>query len=453
MGRLTNGPLGAYTYGDGAHVHAMTQSWPYTASYDAAGNMICRSPSSNFYVGCVGQQTGALLSYNNEGQLSNWQNQPNSLTGTAAFLYDGQGNRVAQLSTQSGSTTTTVYLGNVEQDSTTGSTTAKTSYYYANGARVAMALNGVVSYLASDGLGSANVTLNASGNATASVLYAPYGSSRYSSGSMPTDYGFTGQHADSNTGLDYYNARYYDPTAGQFASADTAVPGNGLDVWGLSRYAYVEGNPIIRIDPSGHCVDYGAGHCYTKKQLDRMTTDSGDASESKSASGEPAANPSSNPDLSQGGDLLGITIGCVGGLCVPDPALTSSVPTNVVVAGKLPTGGEVPYESPDPSGRKAKLPNGNYRGKIGKRTVEWQWDSRKREWDVQLPGGGHLNVNEDGMITHMDQGTQNDPIWRDRIIETGPPVQLPKGVVLVIVIGVVIASDGLGAALIPLVAA
>src|SRR5260370_32006701 len=68
---------------------------------------------------------------------------------------------------------------------------------------------------------------------------------------MPTDYGFTGQHADSASGLDYYNARYYDPLAGQFASADTVLPGGGYDIWGLSRYAYVEDNPETRSDPTG----------------------------------------------------------------------------------------------------------------------------------------------------------------------------------------------------------
>src|SRR5262249_50399120 len=98
----------------------------------------------------------------------------------------------------------------------------------------------------------ANVTLSSVGSATASVLYAPYGGTRYSSGTMPTSYGFTGQRADTTSGLDYYGARYYDPLAGQVTSRDTLLPGRGYDLWGLSRYAYVQGNPVNRTDPTGH---------------------------------------------------------------------------------------------------------------------------------------------------------------------------------------------------------
>lgn len=53
--------------------------------------------------------------------------------------------------------------------------------------------------------------MDGSRNVQASILYAPYGSPRYANGTMPTDYGFTGQRADAMTGLDYYGARYYDP--------------------------------------------------------------------------------------------------------------------------------------------------------------------------------------------------------------------------------------------------
>lgn len=257
----------SYTYGSSAHVHAATQIWIlpgrpwYTAVYDLAGNMSCRAASTS--TTCNGTQTGAQLVYNNDGQLASWQNQPNSPTSTAAFLYDGQGNRVAQQATSGGSTTTTAYIGGVEEDATTGSSTTKTTYYYANGQRFATAVNGSFSYLASDGLGSANVTLTAGGTVTASVLYAPYGSARYTSGTMPTDHGFTGQIADSTSGLDYYGARYYDPVAAQFTSADTVLPGSGYDVWGLSRYAYVGGNPINRTDPTGRVAVYDdSGGCY-----------------------------------------------------------------------------------------------------------------------------------------------------------------------------------------------
>ena len=251
LGRLTNGPAGAYSYGSNP-LHGVTAiGSSYTAAYDGAGNMNCRAPAPT--ATCAGgSPTGAKLTYDNEGRLTGWQNTPTSPSTTAAFLYDNEGNRVELQVTQSGTTTTTVYIGNIEQVVTSGSSTTTTTYYYANGQRIALAVNGVFSYLASDGLGSAMVALNASGSATASLLYAPYGGTRYSSGTMPTDYGFTGQHADNATGLDYYNARYYDPLAVQFTSADSVLPGGGYDILGLSRYAYVEGNPETLIDPSGN---------------------------------------------------------------------------------------------------------------------------------------------------------------------------------------------------------
>jgi RHS repeat-associated protein len=149
-----------------------------------------------------------------------------------------------------------VYVGGVEEVATSGGTTTTTTYYSANRTRIALGVNGAISYLASDALGSAVVAFGSNGTATASVLYAPYGAVRYSAGTMPTSFGFTGQRSDAVSGLDYYGARYYDPVAGQFASADTV---QSRDVLGLSRYAYVKGNPIVRTDPTGHKQDEGGG--------------------------------------------------------------------------------------------------------------------------------------------------------------------------------------------------
>ncbi len=66
---------------------------------------------------------------------------------------DGEGNRVAQQISSGGTTTTTVYVGSLEEVSTTGSATTTTTSYYVAGKRIAEAVNGVFSYLGTDGLG------------------------------------------------------------------------------------------------------------------------------------------------------------------------------------------------------------------------------------------------------------------------------------------------------------
>jgi RHS repeat-associated protein len=252
LGRMVTGPLGSYGYGDPGHAHAATAvGATYTASYDAAGNMTCRAPTTAST--CAGSAPrGARFGYGSEGQLLSAQSAPPGPSSSDQFLYDCQGQRVAQQVTQGGVTTTTVYVGTVEEVTTSGGATTTRTYYYAGSRRIAMAVNGVFSYLAGDGLGSTSVVLGAGGSATAAQLFAPYGGVRYSSGTMPTTYGFTGQRVDAATGLYYYDARYYDPVLGQFTSADTLVPGGGFSLWGLSRYAYTRGNPVSRLDPTGH---------------------------------------------------------------------------------------------------------------------------------------------------------------------------------------------------------
>ncbi|GCE17673.1 RHS repeat-associated core domain-containing protein [Dictyobacter kobayashii] len=71
---------------------------------------------------------------------------------------------------------------------------------------------------------------------------------------MGTAKGFTGQYADTS-GLDYDNARYYDPVVGQFTTPDT-VQGN---LQGADPYTYVAGNPETNTDPSGNRIDWGGG--------------------------------------------------------------------------------------------------------------------------------------------------------------------------------------------------
>jgi RHS repeat-associated protein len=67
---------------------------------------------------------------------------------------------------------------------------------------------------------------------------------------MPTDKKFTGQRLDQ-TGLYYYNARYYDATIGRFISADTIIPVIYCPQT-INRYSYCYNNPLKYIDENGH---------------------------------------------------------------------------------------------------------------------------------------------------------------------------------------------------------
>ena len=125
LDRLTSGPLGSYTYGDSAHLHAVTSigSGPtYTATYDGVGDMTCRAPDNT--TTCSGNTDGVCpLGYDNEGRLTAWQNAPTLPHHlTDGFLYDGAGNRVEQSVTINGSiTTTTTYVaGGLEEISARG---------------------------------------------------------------------------------------------------------------------------------------------------------------------------------------------------------------------------------------------------------------------------------------------------------------------------------------------
>lgn len=62
---------------------------------------------------------------------------------------------------------------------------------------------------------------------------------------------YTGQRIDEETGLYYYNSRYYDAQLGRFIQADSIVPGSDTSQ-ALNRYAYVKNNPLNFTDPDGH---------------------------------------------------------------------------------------------------------------------------------------------------------------------------------------------------------
>jgi RHS repeat-associated protein len=80
----------------------------------------------------------------------------------------------------------------------------------------------------------------------------PFGGKRgQGAGITASNYLFTDQELDKESGLYNYDARLYDPIVGGFISADTVVP-DWFNSQSLNRYTYCDNNPLMYIDPSGH---------------------------------------------------------------------------------------------------------------------------------------------------------------------------------------------------------
>jgi RHS repeat-associated protein len=135
-------------------------------------------------------------------------------------------------------------------------------YYYAGSQKVAVRVSGDqpnangLFYTLGDHLGSTSLVANSTGAKVAESRYMPWGETWYSSGYQPSDYKYTGQREEAGIGLYYYKARWYDPYLNHFTQPDAIVPiqSQGSQAW--DRYAYVNNNPLIFTDPTGHICEW-----------------------------------------------------------------------------------------------------------------------------------------------------------------------------------------------------
>jgi RHS repeat-associated protein len=77
--------------------------------------------------------------------------------------------------------------------------------------------------------------------------YDSFGKLTASSGSLVNSFQYTARESDTETGLYYYRARYYDPTAGRFVSEDPI----GFYGGDTNLYRYVWNSPTRFADPIG----------------------------------------------------------------------------------------------------------------------------------------------------------------------------------------------------------
>jgi RHS repeat-associated protein len=241
-GNLTSkSDVGALSYGDPAHPHAVTSAGTDAFSYNAVGNQTSRP--------------GATIDYTPFDL-------PKTITqsaGAITFAYDGDEQRILK----STPTEETLYFGDLYQrDTVTGSPSAHRYYVHSPERVVAVVTVGGTApgtvYVHVDHLGSVDVLTNESGTPVEKRSYDPFGQRRNPAWGQPppatfpnlTTVAFTGQEADSELGLVNMKGRVYDPRTGRFLTTDPVVS-DPLSAQRWNAYSYVLNNPLNFIDPTG----------------------------------------------------------------------------------------------------------------------------------------------------------------------------------------------------------
>jgi len=267
------------------HVNRLTQaeensgaSWRQTFSYDQYGNrnfvpgqttstLLGPNPTFNpsnnriaanqgYFYDAAGNLTadaqGHTFAYDAEGRQVSYDG------GLASYSYDGAGQRVKKVA----GAVTTIFVYNA-----TGQMVAE--YDNSNLPPVSPG----TTYISTDTLGSPRLLTTGQGAVKAHHDYAPFGEEltpqlggRSSQQQYVVDdmsQKFTGQERDSETGLDYFHARYYASSQGRFTSGDPLLASGEVSnpqTW--NRYAYVMNNPVNFTDPSGlQMHGRGMGDC------------------------------------------------------------------------------------------------------------------------------------------------------------------------------------------------
>jgi RHS repeat-associated protein len=173
---------------------------------------------------------------------------PGTNGGTTTFKYDPFGRRIQK----SGPLGTTNYLYDRKNILETTDQTGNELAHYADTLNVDEILSefisGTTSFYERDGLGSVTSLSGSSGALANTYTYDSFGKLTASTGTLTSPFQYTGREFDSETGVYYYRARYYDSAVGRFLSEDPIRFAGGGDFY---RYAF--NDPTAFRDPLGLC--------------------------------------------------------------------------------------------------------------------------------------------------------------------------------------------------------
>jgi RHS repeat-associated protein len=189
--------------------------------------------------------------------------------GTVSFKYDPFGRRIYK----SSSTATSVYVYDrdnlIEETNASGGVVARYSQMQDVDEPLAMLRSSATSYYHADALGSITSLSNTAGALANTYTYDSFGKLTASMGSLVNPFRYTARESDTETGLYYYRARYYDPSIGRFIGEDP-VHFKG----GINFFSYVSSRPTVYVDPSGESpADVAKLQKLFQNVIDQMTKD------------------------------------------------------------------------------------------------------------------------------------------------------------------------------------
>jgi RHS repeat-associated protein len=184
--------------------------------------------------------------------------------GQVALAYNGLG----QLVSKTANSVTTQYLiddlsptgySQVVEELVNGQVTRQYTYGLERISELQTVNNALTaSFYQYDGRGTVRMLTNSAGAVIDTYEYDAFGNLIAISGSTPNAYLYRGERYDSDLGLYYLRARWYNPATGRFMTRDP-YQGSIHDPASLHRYNYTSANPVNFIDPSGRAdlADYG----------------------------------------------------------------------------------------------------------------------------------------------------------------------------------------------------
>ena len=181
---------------------------------------------------------------------------------TARYTYDADGRRVRKVVTSGSSTTTTIFVYDLDGQllgEYDGQGKPIREYAWLKHIPVAMWAADpanpsgapLVYFIHTDHLNTPRVVVDRNGKTRWRWLAEPFGTTAPETnpsglGDFVQNLRMPGQYADAESGLWYNYFRYYDSTTGRYSQSDPI----GLD-GGINGYSYAGANPVSMIDPDG----------------------------------------------------------------------------------------------------------------------------------------------------------------------------------------------------------